>query len=84
MIPVRVKFHPTFENEIKDQVLFTIDMYKSNIRQHNLIFLRLYLSMIDSIQDPSEGKNAEIRDFGDFDNFLVTLMFVGFFVNGFS
>ena len=83
MIPVRVRFHPTFENEHKDQVLFTIDMYKSNIRQHNLIFLRLYLSMIDSIQDRSEGKNAEFRDFGDFDDFLVTLM-LGFFVNGFS
>ena len=40
--------------------------------------------MIDSIQDRSEGKNAEFCNFGDFDNFLVTLMFVGFFVNGFS
>ena len=36
--------------------------------------------MIDSIQDRSEGKNP---DFGDFDDFLVTLM-LGFFVNGFS
>ena len=58
-------------------------MYKSNIRQHNWIFLRLYPSMIDSIQDCSEGKNAKFGNFGDFGDFLVTLMF-GYFVNAFS
>ena len=58
-------------------------MYESNIRQHNWIFSRLYLSMIDSIQDRSEGKTAKFGNFGDFGDFLVTLMF-GYFVNAFS
>ena len=58
-------------------------MYKSKIRQQNLIFLRLYPYMIDSIQDRSEGKNAKFGNFGDFGDFLVTLM-LGYFVNAFS
>ena len=39
--------------------------------------------MIDYIQDRSEGKNAKFCNFGDFGDFLVTLM-LGYYVNAFS